>query len=369
MAIISGSIFLMVKGVIFIAKSAALKAAVVKYGGYLLTTKGIAATVATASTVAGVAGIVAIADDTAKHTVTGFEKMRDGILEESPSKFFDGLTHLHRAYKSATDLLEDFSNYLNDSIPDVNTRNVVKEGINEFKSFVVDEIEHNCVALIAEVEYYLKRSNISYDNYKTEIEHIYRQHLCCKPINDYKYLLGQAGKVYDDIVHYNMRFGINGNNTEFDHFLVYCIAGWIKDNMQSFLVINKSQKELAGDITDNIINYLNTRKDETIFSDRFTNNPDDYDDNILLIYKYYFTNDIFSYDALLSRAGKVYDDLCRYNFRMGKWLDRNKFDHVVVYYMAGWIKSNTNYPFVQDKEQARIAADITNQIMNYVRNF
>lgn len=368
MPIITGSILLMIKGAVFIAKSTALKAAVIKYGGYLLTTKGIAATAAIATTVTSVAGVVAIANNAGKHTVIGFEKMRDGILEESPSKFLDGLTHLHHAYSSADDLLNDFGNYLTDTVPDINTRNIIKAGVNEFKSFVTEQIEQNCVSLIAEVENYLKQRNTSYENYKTEIELIYKQHLYRKPINDYGYLLGQAGKVYNDIIHYNMIFGINGNNTEYDHFLAFCIAGWIKDNLQLSMITNKTQKDLARNITDNILSYLKVKTDEIIISDRFTTNSNDYDNNILLIYKHYLTADIFNYNILLSQAGKVYNDIFRYNFRVGKWVDRYKFDHVCVFYIAGWIKSNTNYSFVKDKEQTRIAADITNQILDHIRN-
>lgn len=44
------------KGALFLSKSAAAKAAIMKYGSYLLATKGIAATVSTGMTVATAAG-------------------------------------------------------------------------------------------------------------------------------------------------------------------------------------------------------------------------------------------------------------------------------------------------------------------------
>ena len=46
----------MVKGAIFLSKSAAVKAAILKYGSYMVVTKGIAATVSAGMTVATAAG-------------------------------------------------------------------------------------------------------------------------------------------------------------------------------------------------------------------------------------------------------------------------------------------------------------------------
>lgn len=56
MPIITTSVIMAFKGALFLSKSAAAKAAIMKYGSYLLATKGIAATVSTGMTVATAAG-------------------------------------------------------------------------------------------------------------------------------------------------------------------------------------------------------------------------------------------------------------------------------------------------------------------------
>lgn len=72
MPIISGSLLLMVKGAMFLAKSGAIKAAVIKYGAYLISSKGIAATAVIAAKTATAAGVVAIVCDTTHHSIDGF---------------------------------------------------------------------------------------------------------------------------------------------------------------------------------------------------------------------------------------------------------------------------------------------------------
>lgn len=46
----------------------------------------------------------------------------------------------------------------------------------------------------------------------------------------------------------------------YDHYLAYCIAGWIKDNLWNKTADCKTQKEVAADITNNIFKYINGKK-------------------------------------------------------------------------------------------------------------
>lgn len=363
MPIISGSLLLMVKGAMFLAKSGAIKAAVIKYGAYLISSKGIAATAVIAAKTATAAGVVAIVCDTTHHSIDGFNKMRDGIIEGDFSKFIEGLSHLRRAYSSATDLLDDFDNYINDTVEDINIRNIIKDGCKEFKSYIIEEIEDNGILVIREIEQFLRNHNMSEKSYNDEINNIYAQYLLEKPIANYQHLLGRAGNVYNDIVHYNMRLGICKDNSSYDHFLAYCIAGWIKDNLS--IVSNKTQQEIAKDITDNIIRYLEAQ-DNPIISDKFSTDINEYNKNIEFVYKYFFTDDINSYDAFLSSAGKAYNNILQYNYRINKWTNRGQFDHVCVYYIANWAKESNKYHFLENMTVIKIAEDITDQILKYI---
>jgi hypothetical protein len=72
------------------------------------------------------------------------------------------------------------------------------------------------------------------------------------------YIYQQAGKVYKDISQMN-RNTKKWERKEYDHELLFYIAGWIKDNIVNDRVRTLSQAELAGKITDKIIAFVDSQ--------------------------------------------------------------------------------------------------------------
>ena len=70
------------------------------------------------------------------------------------------------------------------------------------------------------------------------------------------YIYQQAGKVYKDISQMNLNTKKWTKTGEFDHELLFYIAGWIKGHVVNESVRSLTQTELAGRITDKIIAYI-----------------------------------------------------------------------------------------------------------------
>ena len=251
------SLLLIAKGVAVLWKTHAAHAALMKAGAYLLTTKGVVATASTTALVATAAGVYSVANSALEYAVSGFSKIKEGLNESEPSKILDGIFELRRAYNSAEDLLSDFDSFIDQTESNYSVRTAYKEGIKEFKSYIQAEIEDNCVILLSEVENFLKCRNTTLQEYEDEINSIYHSYMDGCSRESYSYLLGQAGKVYDKIVRYNLYLGLWPDYYRYDHYLAYCIAGWIKDNLWNNTADNKTQKEVAADITNNIFKYIN----------------------------------------------------------------------------------------------------------------
>lgn len=250
------SILLILKGAALLLKTHAAHAALIKGGAYMLSTHGIAATATAATTVLAGAGVCACVDSTLRHTTAGFSKLRTGIEDNSPSQILEALLELKRAYSSVDDLLEGFSSFIDQTEADTICNQALKDGAKELKSLMQSEIEDSSVSLVAELEDFFKSRNTSVSKYGENIEKIYFSYFGERNHSDYAQILGEAGKVYDNITKYNLSLGLRKNYKEYDHFLAYCIAGWIKDNVNNNTVSNKSQKEIAGDVTDNIFRYI-----------------------------------------------------------------------------------------------------------------
>ena len=154
-------------------------------------------------------------------------------------------------------MLSDFDSFIDQTESNYSVRTAYKEGIKEFKSYIQAEIEDNCVILLSEVENFLKCKNTTLQEYDNEITSIYHSYMDGCSYESYSYILGQAGKVYDKIVRYNLYLGLWPDYYRYDHYLAYCIAGWIKDNLWNNTADNKTQKEVAADITNNIFRYIN----------------------------------------------------------------------------------------------------------------
>lgn len=91
-------------------------------------------------------------------------------------------------------------------------------------------------------------------NYKKKILMFYQ---CGFSKNDsYQTIIDNAGVVYNNIIQFNYKLGIHKDLSIYDHFLVYCMAGWIKENLLDYSVDNRSQKDIASDITTRIFEYL-----------------------------------------------------------------------------------------------------------------
>lgn len=91
-----------------------------------------------------------------------------------------------------------------------------------------------------------------------EIQKVYIKHtLDLNSYNSYFEIRGRCGRIYSDLSALNQKYGVSTSIGEYDHYLAYCIAGWLKDNKTNLSFIrNKSQKELAHDITNQILDYL-----------------------------------------------------------------------------------------------------------------
>ena len=244
----------MVKGAIFLSKSAAVKAAIVKYGTYILATKTMAETISAGMTIATAAGYFVVIKDIPTNSVKGFTQIINGMSEGSVADFMDGLYLLSKVYSSTNSLLSDFNAFIDsgDCVPEVKLS--LKKSIKGVEGILKNEIEHNGYQLLKDVENHLKGYGYTGERYSRRINTIYYEHTYDMP-NDYIEVLGRGGRIYSDLSELNQSLGIGEYNV-YDHYLAYCIAGWLIDNTNLPCLKNVSQKKLAKDITDQIFSYL-----------------------------------------------------------------------------------------------------------------
>lgn len=245
------------KGIAFWIKAHAAHAAIAKAGAHLLAAKGLAATAATATTIATGTGIVLVARSKIMKSSEAFCILRDGLTENNSSKILDAVFKLHDVYSSVSDLKDDFSTFINGFGYDDTIKDCLKEGVNQLTSFLQAELENKTVNLVAEIEEYLKSRNSSLEKYEKNIMCLYQTNFNKNVCTTYREVLNQAGMLYDSIRKYNMTLGVGPEYNQYDHYLVYCIAGWIKENIHISEVKSKSQKVIAQNITDDILKFLN----------------------------------------------------------------------------------------------------------------
>lgn len=130
----------------------------------------------------------------------------------------------------------------------------LKKSIKGLEGILKNEIEHNVYQLLKEVENHLKEYGYTGEDYSRRINTIYYKHTYDVP-NDYIEVLGRGGRIYSDVSELNQSLGIGEYNV-YDHYLAYCIAGWLIDNTNLACLYNVSQEKLAKDITDQILSYL-----------------------------------------------------------------------------------------------------------------
>lgn len=249
------SLILIAKGALVLWKAHGAHLALMKGGAYLYSTYGLGTTVAAAKTVAVCAGCYAVANSTVCNSAEGFKLLKDGILENSPSKALNGFWKLRKAYTSMTDLTKDFSSFLNESNIDSDLADYLIDGANEIASYLKDKKEEQAVELIALFEDIFKEKNSPMTNYDRHIAYLYSMSFGESSLS-YNELLGCAGECYDSIRKYNASLEKGPSYCQFDHFLVFCIAGWMKDHISNTIIKSKSQKAIAEDITGNIFKYL-----------------------------------------------------------------------------------------------------------------
>lgn len=259
MPIITASILTIAKGAIFLAKSAAVKGAVAKCGAYLVGHYGVATTASVAITASAITGTVLTVTSTAEKAKKGYCYIVDGLLNRSFSQFCDGVYHLIRAGMNANSIVNEFDNFVDNLDCDYEVKVDLKKSMKGVKWLVYDQAEQKGISLLKEAEKLLRKSGYSNELYVENVNAIYRDHTYDLDISkdDYIELLGRAGRIYSDMCNLNILSGIRKENSnEYDHYLVYCIAGWIKDHLLLSCLNGKSQREIADDITNNILEYL-----------------------------------------------------------------------------------------------------------------
>lgn len=257
MPIISLSLLSMIKGAIFLSKTTAIKALAVKHGAYIVGKLGIDGTIAVAATASTVTGTAIAIASIPQNTKVGFNKIIDGVANRSAADFFDGLCKVSSAYSTVTGFLGDFNNYVDSFDTTTETKIEIKNTVKEMRSLLVSEIEKKSVELLKEFEEALKQKQLTKDQYLSEIDNIYRKHTE-NLLDDYDLILGRGGRIYADICSINKKYCLTDTSI-YDHYLVYCIAGWILEHVRNLdCLVGISQRKLAHDITDNILYYLKT---------------------------------------------------------------------------------------------------------------
>lgn len=255
MPLLSFSALTIVKGAIALSKSAAVKVFVAKNGAAIVGKLGIDGAIAAGATAAGVTGVAVGIAALPEATKKGFSQIIKGIREHKASDFFDGVYKISTTYASASGFADDFSEYVESLDIPREDKISINVTVKEMTQVLVDKIEGKTYKALQQFENKLSSQRITEKTYQATIEKIYKYHTQ-DIYDDYSIVLGRAGRIYADISNYNREHHLVPENT-YDHYLVYCISGWILNNLTKLnCLIGVSQSNLAHDITDNIFNYL-----------------------------------------------------------------------------------------------------------------
>lgn len=255
MALISFSIFTIIKGAVALSKCGAVKVFVAKNGAAIIAKLGVDGTIAATAAVAGTVGTAVAIANLPKETTDGFSKIVRGILEKKSALFFGGLYKVSSAYATASGFTEDFQGYVNSLDISADSKLTITLTVRETAQVIADKIEGRINKPVKGFEEKLLQRGLNESDYQKRIDSIYHQHTDGM-MDDYSIVLGRAGRIYSDITNYNIQSNLVAA-TSYDHFLVFCIAGWILSNKTSLdCLIGISQDKLAHDITENIFYYL-----------------------------------------------------------------------------------------------------------------
>lgn len=245
----------MIKGAIFLSKSAAVKAFIVKNGALIVGKLGVEGTITAAATTAAITGTAIGIASIPKNTKDGFNKMIKGMGNSSAADFFEGLTQVSAGYASVTGFIDDFYEYVDSLHITSEVKIEIKNSVKDMSSLLKCEIEKKSIELLREFENSLRERGLANTEYISKINAIYQAHTD-DMYDDYDIVLGRGGRIYADICDLNKKYGLKEDD-EYDHFLVYCISGWILDHVRTLnCLLGVSQEKLAHDITENILNYL-----------------------------------------------------------------------------------------------------------------
>lgn len=255
MPIVSVSLITALKGALFLSKSAAAKALLVKASSLIAGGASVASVVSSGLVVCTVAGYCVTIKNMPKKTADGYIKITNGIANGCFSDFIDGLYQLGRAGMSASSIMNSFIDFVDGMEAPSDIKISLKSTMKSLEYQVLDTVENKTYKLMKEVEASLKCSGYTEDKYVSEVKTIYFKHTY--DLNDdYEELKGRAGRIYSDICELNDKCGIRTYG-EYDHYLVFCIAGWFIENKPNLCCLRgKSQKQVANDITEQIFKYL-----------------------------------------------------------------------------------------------------------------
>lgn len=251
---LSISVLTVVKGALVLVKTIPVKSCVIHFFTSLLAKKGVLDTIGIIATIAGPVGVGYSIVSIPKKAKKGIQKLSEGINNGSPSDILDGVSNLAQVYGSFDDFVSDFNELLESDAIQPEVKLSIEKSVNDMKKLLQNEIENKAVTLLKEVEEHLKNRGKSPLDYSKRIKTIYMKHTFDLK-DDYNELLGRCGRIYADISSYNQSLSI-GDFYTYDHYLAYCIAGWVLDNLSFTCINGKTQKNLAGDITNQIFAYL-----------------------------------------------------------------------------------------------------------------
>ncbi len=263
--IITASLITAVKGALFLSKTAAAKALLVKAITAISSGVSVASVASSGVLVCTVVGYCETVRTVPKRISEGCTQIVKGIVDKNFVDFTDGLYHLSRAGMSAYSIMNCFNEFVEKMDAPDEIKFSLKKTFSSLEYQVLDTVEKKSYKLLKEVELSLKDRGFSEEKYVKEVKTIYLKHTI--DLNDdYEELKGRAGRIYSDICKLNESYGI-GTKGEYDHYLVYCIAGWFIDNLK-LECLNRiyssdktmMQRRLARDITDQILAYLKAYK-------------------------------------------------------------------------------------------------------------
>lgn len=255
MAVLSFSIYTIVKGAIALSKSAAVKTFLAKNGAAIVGKLGVDGAVTAGVTTAGIAGVAITAINLPKDSIGAFSSIIKGIKTNDKVELFHGIQRAIQVYQTSGGFYDDFNAYINTLDLSPELRATVNVTVKETVQVLIDKIEGTAYDHLRKTERTLEDKNVSDDSYQLEVNKIYARHTQ-NMFDDYSIVLGRAGLIYADMCELNRKLHLLADNT-FDHYFVFCMAGWfLREKKNLMCLSNVSQDRLAHDITENIFSYL-----------------------------------------------------------------------------------------------------------------